>query len=1545
MRFARIRGRGSDRLSERSFAPPRFRRWPWLALPAFAWWAATAGGFQVQIPLQVAGPSKSAAPVRAEGLVPPQDRDAESWLKRAEEAADRGDWKLAADTLARVIADHGHKTVSLDEGQHFYSAAWCAQQQIAAWPAEGLETYRVLYDGEAERLFELAKKTSELRPLREIAYGYPHTTVAPRAILLLATWLIDRGHGNEAIDVLNILSTLSDETIPRFDMLQRLAVAHALAGRRSGVDAQLAEMAQVVARAGPERVERLRVRLAATERFLESPAMAASSGPERLSSAPWTQLLGPTEQAGRGPPVNPAITPDVPWHVSLPGADRLNRARVRRLIERTGRPPVWHAVSDGRLLFVATPGGVVARDLAMFDLAWQTFPSSPPRDPAIERHRILSGLRAVPDQAESLDIHTTRVLFHEYAGAISTGFGLVFAIEQSETVGEQLPTKQGEVRPYVQGVLSNENSLRAFEAATGRAVWTKGRAGPVEDQLKEAHFFSTPVVAGRRLVAPYELRKDLYLAVLKPDGTLEKKVLLGSGQSGLIPFNGVLQPAVADGTIYVPTGGGLLIALNAADCALRWLSRYDRVDAVAGSRASGKRQAVWLRVQPGAATRAQPDEWGCSPPVVSGGLVLLAPHDAEYLYAFDRRDGKVRWRFERGPHRYLVGAARRRVVLGGRRVTAVDLETGEEAWSYHERCPSGRPAIAGDHIVVPTFEGLVTLDAETGRPIGELAASDVPLGNLLVTADALYSVSADAVYKFPDTARTRALAEERLARDPNDVDAVLRLAWLAALADDWRGALEILDRHMPEGGEAAEATADILARVSHLRVTALLEIAEVDDARRVALLRRAVAAADRPDDVVRVGLAYAETFADDGDFATAFGRAMALLAEATGGPVSPVAGLDIRADVLVAERLGRYAREMEDGTRSAARAAFVSRFEAVVQAGDLDAAEHLADAVPFKQAGARADLSLARLALAGDAYESAVFFLRRAARRAAGTDFAAEALAILAVTLAEPDEGLAASASAAGRVLQEMATEYAGRRLPANWSGRPAFEAVGDVDELIATLGPTIAADSFDPARDRLHVVHQDSDLGGINAVATFHDPLVTDALWGEALPVRFAREVRGVGVGRTNAGRTCWLSGLASAPAPAAVQPVIPVREKVDTLRPAAVAGRVAVLDLGEQLFPVGLISGRCMWSPVAVDESIGPLPTPSVLAIDGVVIQAPDARTLVGIAARDNAVPRWRRRFDRRRLGWLFKVSGHLIVVDRNATWLWVLDPSTGRDLRQFGLLVGQSPPSPEALDDETPDPDARVVVAAGVVCRNGLKRVVGRDIASGRVLWDRAFRGRITDVIRLDDRHIGICYHGDRLAVVRADSGETLKELELDDLAFPLIRARLDRVGSGGRPAQGRVLLFGRTDDVPPEYKIVSYPLDDSEPWERGPYAYARITSRMMRASSDLLPVILYDIGVRRGDGVVLFGGGPRVRLSSLIFLDRASGRRLGRLFEFDADELTEDGALFAKRQPRNVTDVLILNGRVVVVTPDGFCILAKKRQRIDVSTNRPRGMERP
>src|SRR5262249_26463113 len=108
-----------------------------------------------------------------------------------------------------------------------------------------------------------------------------------------------------------------------------------------------------------------------------------------IAGQPWTSLLGPPGGRGHAAAVSPAITPQIPWQAFLPGTDRLDGGLVGRLMERTGRPPVWQAVTDGKLLFVSTPAGIVARDLATFDFVWQSIPSGPARSPDIDRQRII----------------------------------------------------------------------------------------------------------------------------------------------------------------------------------------------------------------------------------------------------------------------------------------------------------------------------------------------------------------------------------------------------------------------------------------------------------------------------------------------------------------------------------------------------------------------------------------------------------------------------------------------------------------------------------------------------------------------------------------------------------------------------------------------------------------------------------------------------------------------------------------------------------------------------------------------------------------------------------------------------------------------------------------------------------------------------------------------------------------------------------------------------------------------------------------------------
>src|SRR5215210_1989583 len=113
-----------------------------------------------------------------EGLIPPSDPDAESWLKRAADAATDGQWKLAADTLERVVDQYGDKTVSPD-GKSFFSASDYAQQLISEWPDEGLKTYRLLYDPQVKLLMDRARGNFKLDGLREIVRKYRHSTYGP----------------------------------------------------------------------------------------------------------------------------------------------------------------------------------------------------------------------------------------------------------------------------------------------------------------------------------------------------------------------------------------------------------------------------------------------------------------------------------------------------------------------------------------------------------------------------------------------------------------------------------------------------------------------------------------------------------------------------------------------------------------------------------------------------------------------------------------------------------------------------------------------------------------------------------------------------------------------------------------------------------------------------------------------------------------------------------------------------------------------------------------------------------------------------------------------------------------------------------------------------------------------------------------------------------------------------------------------------------------------------------------------------------------------
>jgi outer membrane protein assembly factor BamB len=628
---------------------------------------------------------------------------------------------------------YGEKTVSLDDGRHFYSATRCALDQIARWPADGLATYRLLFDGEVRQRLDRAIKSYDIDGLRLIARKFPYTTPGPDAMNLLAAWLLDRRQASEALGVLGKLEALHGDRVPIWQIISKRCVGHALAGQRNEANESLSAMKALGEKPEAALPADWTQRVASVEQFIQRLEKEKSAD---IAGGAWPIPGGLPAASGRMAAIDPAFAPEDFSRDRLPGSERINSRRISRLIKATSRSPVWQAASDGRSLFVTCPEGLIARDLATFEFLWRVVPRSRPREARINDFRVQVG-SSEADNRDRLDELSTRTLWHEYRGAVTTAFGLVFLIEQSGTSGEVFPTPQGQLTfdgNAVADTGGEPNSIRAFEADTGRAVWTKGRSGPVSDELRTAHFFSPPVAieydntsqapatgrksgaaghgdrgADRRLIVPYQLGGDFFLAVLQPDGTLIKSILLGSGPASLFPINATLQPTVHDGTIFVPTGAGLFVALNSDDLSLRWLVSYERASA---SRIVSRVRQAWGGMAPGGA--APLDEWMASPPLSTAGLVLLAAPDSEYLVAYDREDGKEKWSYPRGSLRYLVASDGRRVIVAGKYVVAIDVADGNVEWMFDRQPPTGRPALSGEVVLVPTEDGLLRLDGRTG---------------------------------------------------------------------------------------------------------------------------------------------------------------------------------------------------------------------------------------------------------------------------------------------------------------------------------------------------------------------------------------------------------------------------------------------------------------------------------------------------------------------------------------------------------------------------------------------------------------------------------------------------------------------------------------------------------------------------------------------------------------------------------------------------------------------------------------------------------------
>ncbi|MCS5618004.1 MAG: PQQ-binding-like beta-propeller repeat protein, partial [Pirellulales bacterium] len=225
-----------------------------------------------------------------------------------------------------------------------------------------------------------------------------------------------------------------------------------------------------------------------------------------------------------------------------------------------------------------------------------------------------------------------------------------------------------------------------------------------------------------------------------------------------------LTPAVTEGLLVCPVGGGCVVAVDLPLRSLRWATAYPRPDAEARINRGGGLQVARDLAPP----RSEP----C--PIIADGRVFLAPHDAEVVFCLSLQNGTPIWSRPRERLMTVAGEVDGRLILvADDGVEAVDAATGRRLWRRplgEGEQPSGRGILTPERIFVPCdAPGILEIAVRDGRVIARRAMRGGSLpGNLVVHRGEVISQGVDSLDVFHQEATLDSRIETALDTDPAD---------------------------------------------------------------------------------------------------------------------------------------------------------------------------------------------------------------------------------------------------------------------------------------------------------------------------------------------------------------------------------------------------------------------------------------------------------------------------------------------------------------------------------------------------------------------------------------------------------------------------------------------------------------------------------------------------------------------------------------------------------------------------------------------------------
>ena len=568
-------------------------------------------------------------------------------------------------------------------------------------------------------------------------------------------------------------------------------------------------------------------------------------------------------------------------------------------------------------------------------------------------------------------------------GQLSTDGKRVFFIHElglADQVGPSNIVVAGGIIRRNPDTPESHNSLVALELAReGYTSWTiGGEDGGDEPKLAGAFFLGPPLPLMDHLYAVAEVRGDIRLVVLDGEtGKLQWQQQLCAGDNQPILDNvvrrlGGATPSYSEGVLVCPTSGGAVVAVDVAKRSLLWGYQY------LNTPREQQGNAAFFRVTRRATVKQPGEAWADSSVTILGDRVFITPVEHDEIICLDllngtrtdKGDGKDKplWRRPREDGLYVACTHDDNVVIVGQKtVTAVNADTGKEAWvalvpDSPKTMPSGRGFASGDRYFLPLTSGeIVTIDLKGGKLL-EVTSTRGTLGNLICYEDTVISQGTTELASFYQWETLGPVVAKLLEKNPDDAWALARQGELLLREGKRTEALQSLRRSHEL--EMHDGTKELLVKT-------LLAALEDDFAANRKLAVEVESLIDRPDQRVAFLKQMAVGLKEVGDYQASFDFFLKMIDEAEQSSSSighlgdtdlmqqPSEQLQVRNERWIAGRIADLLRTAPDDIRDQIRTEIEQRAEKAISDGSVSSLRRFVDYFGWYEKASSVRLTLA----------------------------------------------------------------------------------------------------------------------------------------------------------------------------------------------------------------------------------------------------------------------------------------------------------------------------------------------------------------------------------------------------------------------------------------------------------------------------------------------------------------------------------------------------------------------------------------------------------